>query len=66
MLAYIHRLSPTELLKLPFYKKAKSKEFVKEVVLGDAPNLQSRAKKVKFATARSPLPHHPPSIYLLG
>lgn len=40
-------MSSTELLKLPFFKKAKSKEFIKEVVLGDAPNLQSRAKKVK-------------------
>lgn len=40
------RLSATELLKLPFFKKAKSKEFIRDVVLGDAPNLQSRAKQV--------------------
>ena len=40
------RASASELLKLPFFKKAKGKEFIKEVVLGDAPNLQSRAKKV--------------------
>ena len=42
-----HRLSATELLKLPLFKKAKNKEFIKEVVLGDAPSLQSRAKKVR-------------------
>lgn len=46
-LVFLYRLSATELLKLPLFKKAKGKEFVKDVVLGDAPNLQSRAKKVK-------------------
>ena len=34
-------------MKHPFFKKAKSKEFIKDVVLGDAPNLQSRARQVK-------------------
>lgn len=46
LLCYVCRLSATELLKLPFFKKAKNKEFIREVVVGDAPNLQSRAKKV--------------------
>lgn len=41
------RPSATELLKHPFFKKAKNKEFIKEVVLGDAPSLAARAKKVK-------------------
>ena len=40
------RPSTTELLKMPFIKKAKNKEFIKEVVLGGAPSLQSRARKV--------------------
>ena len=44
----LFRLSSAELLKLPFFKKAKNKEFIKEVVLGDAPSLQSRAKRVKL------------------
>lgn len=43
----LYRLSATEMLKLPFFKKAKNKEFIREVVVGDAPNLQSRAKTVK-------------------
>lgn len=43
----IFRPSACELLKHPFFKKARNKEFVKEVVLGDAPSLQSRAKHVK-------------------
>ena len=41
------RPSASELLKLPFFKKAKNKEFIKEVVLGGAPSLQSRARSVK-------------------
>ena len=40
------RPSASELLKHPFIKKAKNKEFLKDVVLGDAPSLTSRAKKV--------------------
>ena len=44
---YITRPSASELLKHPFFKKAKSKEFVREVVLGDAPSLQARARSVK-------------------
>ena len=44
---FIFRPSACELLKHPFFKKARNKEFVKEVVLGDAPSLQSRAKHVK-------------------
>ncbi|XP_019857619.1 PREDICTED: serine/threonine-protein kinase OSR1-like [Amphimedon queenslandica] len=41
------RPSATELLKNPLFKKAKGKEFIKEVVLGNAPSLSSRATKVK-------------------
>lgn len=41
------RPSASELLKHPFIKKAKNKEFLKDVVLGDAPSLTSRAKKVR-------------------
>lgn len=44
-------MSAGELLKLPFFKKAKNKDFIKEVVLGDAPSLQARAKKVLAASA---------------
>ena len=42
----MYRPSASELLKFPFFKKAKNKEFIKEIVLGDAPSLQSRARKV--------------------
>ena len=43
----VYRPSASELLKLPFFKKAKNKEFIKEVVLQRAPSLQSRARQVK-------------------
>lgn len=47
MYMYACRPSASELLKLPFFKKAKNKEFIKEVVLERAPSLQSRARQVK-------------------
>ena len=34
-------------MKHPFFKKAKTKDFIKEVVLKGAPDYQSRAKQVK-------------------
>jgi serine/threonine-protein kinase OSR1/STK39 len=41
------RPTATELLKSQFFKKAKGKEFVKEVVVGNGPSLAARATKVK-------------------
>ena len=44
---YVCRPSASELMKLPFFKKAKGKEYIKEVVLERAPSLQSKARQVK-------------------
>ena len=41
------RYSTSDLLKLPFFKKAKNKEFIKEVVIDGAPSMQARAQKVR-------------------
>lgn len=42
-----HRPSASELLKLPFFKKAKGKEFLEQNLLTLAPDLGERAQKVK-------------------
>ncbi len=51
------RPSAAELLKHPFFKKARNKEYVKDVVVGDAPSLASRAKKVSLHGTWSNLSH---------
>lgn len=45
---FLPRPSASELLKFQFFKKAKDKDFLKEVILGDTPSLQSRGRKVRI------------------